>query len=117
MSFKVKATREFPGGLAVKDLALSLAWVLPLPWELPYAAGMAKTKQNKTKASPQNLNVNRQTTRSRIEQSSYTFSQYPHAGRYRVCPAQLPVCPISPLSAFSRLAQLGRRSHIRRQCI
>ena len=37
---------EFPGGLAVKDLALSPLWLrfLSLAWELLYTMGVAKKK-------------------------------------------------------------------------
>ena len=48
-------SREFPGGLVVKDLVLSLAvaWVtavaqvLPLAWELVHTAGTAEKKKER----------------------------------------------------------------------
>ena len=42
---------EFPGGLAVKDLALSLLWLRFIPWpqECLHATGMAKRKKKKKK--------------------------------------------------------------------
>ena len=48
-------SKEFPGGLAVKDLALSLLWRRfdPLAQELPHAAGAAENK-TKQKQPPQN---------------------------------------------------------------
>ena len=42
--------KEFPGGLTVKDLALSLQWQEFDPWPRNFqmAAGMAKKKKKKT---------------------------------------------------------------------
>ena len=42
---KFQVIGEFPGGLAVKELALATA-VWSLVQELPHATGMAKTKRN-----------------------------------------------------------------------
>ena len=47
----VRCSREFPGGLALKDLALSLLWQELDPWtrELLHAVGSAKKKKKKKK--------------------------------------------------------------------
>ena len=47
----VRCIREFPGGLALKDLALSLLWQELDPWtrELLHAVGSAKKKKKKKK--------------------------------------------------------------------
>ena len=40
--------QEFPGGLAVKDMALSVPWLWFNPWpgEFPHAVGVAKKNQH-----------------------------------------------------------------------
>ena len=51
-------SQEFPGGLAVKDLALLWLWfrpaavapIQPLAWELPYALGVILKSKKKKKA-------------------------------------------------------------------
>ena len=52
LEFEKKDLEEFPGGLVVKDLVLSLLWLGFYPWprDLSYAVGMAKNKnKNKNK--------------------------------------------------------------------
>ena len=44
--------RQFPGGLAVKDLGLPLLWLGSLAQELPKVAGVAKKKKKKKKKKP-----------------------------------------------------------------
>ena len=68
----IKMVKEFPGGLVVKKLVLSLLWlwrrpvatapIQPLAWEPPYAAGVAQeiaktttTTKKKTKR-PKKIN-------------------------------------------------------------
>ena len=50
---KVHRASEFPGGLEVKDSALSLLWFIfdPWPWELLHVAGVAEKKNHRTSDS------------------------------------------------------------------
>ena len=60
LEFEKKDLEEFPGGLVVKDLVLSLLWLGFYPWprDLSYAVGIAKKRKEKKKKKdqkPQNI--------------------------------------------------------------